>query len=334
MNKLLLPSARRIALVLMAALLPSLGWASCNVRSYIVPQDIKMTMGQVTLTPNVPVGTVLAMQEFPIFPVTNYANCTWGSGYMIGQTLIGNPSTYDPQIYTTNVQGIGIRLSRRIEGLSQTVVYPHQLGPFSNTNLNLSEGYFRVEIIKIAEQTGSGTLVSGQYTRYYADGTGAGRPILTSTLDASAITIVSSACEVDMGSRNIAVDFGTVSRSVFAGVGSTNTEREFQVGLSCVGPSHGQDTVKLSFGYTPDPSGAAGVIKIDGGTEAASGVGIQLLDNRTSSPIANGERVELGTVTPGDHQFQLPLKARYYQTAPIVNGGETRAIATFTIEYN
>ncbi|MCE7507198.1 fimbrial protein [Alloalcanivorax xenomutans] len=317
--------------LLLSSLVPAISWADCRVNSGVRAQDINMTMGQVTLTPNVPVGTVLAMQEFPINRTGTIANCS-GGGYLIGETLIGSPSSYDPQIYTTNVQGIGIRLSRRIASDSLTVVYPHRL--YRSTQVYLSDGYFRVEIIKIANQTGSGTLTSGQYTRYYGDGTGPGRPMLTSTLDASAITIVSSACEVDMGSRNIAVDFGTVSRSVFAGVGSTNTEREFQVGLSCVGPSHGQDTVKLSFGYTPDPSGAAGVIKIDGGTEAASGVGIQLLDNRTSSPIANGERVELGTVTPGDHQFQLPLKARYYQTAPIVNGGETRAIATFTIEYN
>ncbi|CUR46686.1 Fimbrial adhesin [Alloalcanivorax xenomutans] len=322
----------RQVVMFVATMVPVMSWAACNVNYGVQAQDINMTMGQVTLTPNAPVGTVLAMKEFPINRTGTIVNCNWGGGYLIGETLIGSPSSYDPKIYTTNVAGIGIRLSRRLDSENSTVVYPHQL--FRNGNVYLSGGYFRVEIIKIAEQTGSGTLVSGRYTRYYGDGTGASRPILTSTLDASAITIVSSACEVDMGSRNIAVDFGTVSRSIFAGVGSTNTEREFQVGLSCVGPSHGQDTVKLSFGYTPDPSGAAGVIKIDGGTEAASGVGIQLLDNRTSSPIANGERVELGTVTPGDHQFQLPLKARYYQTAPTVNGGETRAIATFTIEYN
>ncbi|MCU5782367.1 fimbrial protein domain-containing protein [Alcanivorax balearicus MACL04] len=332
MNKVSIPNWFVASIVVLVLSMVSISArAACYVETSV--QNINMRMGQVTITPNVPVGTVLAMQEFPIGAREDAVRCYGGGGYMRGRTLIGNPSSYDPNIYTTQVDGIGIRLSRRIAGLSQTVVYPHDLR-LNSSRGRLSEGYFRVEIIKIANQTGSGTLAPGQYTTYYADGSGSGTPILTSYLDASAITIVSSACEVDMGSRNIAVDFGTVSRSVFSGVGSTNTEKEFQVGLSCVGPSNGQDTVKLSFGYTPDPSGAAGVIKIDGGTEAASGVGIQLLDNRTSSPIANGERVELGTVTPGDHQFQLPLKARYYQTAPIVNGGETRAIATFTIEYN
>ncbi|MCE7524172.1 fimbrial protein [Alloalcanivorax xenomutans] len=327
---------KSITVVLFTVLLPTITWARCTVNDGVIAQNIDMNMGQVTITPDAQVGDVLAMREFNINGTDTIVRCDWAGGWIYGRVLQGQPSALAPDIYTTNVEGIGIRLARRRQGsgLNDIVTYPHDQRGNSNTNYTLAEGFFRVEIIKTAAQTGSGVLTSGLYSSYYTDGSGSSQPVLTSQLYGSGITIVSSACEVDMGSRNIAVDFGTVSRSVFAGVGSTNTEREFQVGLSCVGPSHGQDTVKLSFGYTPDPDGAAGVIKIDEGSEAASGVGIQLLDNRTSTPIANGDRVELGTVTPGDHQFQLPLKARYYQTAPTVNGGETRAIATFTIEYN
>lgn len=325
--------------IFLASLLPDLGWAYCYVETGAI-QKIKVNLGPIAVSSDMPVGKVLDRQELPVSASYKLGRCHEAGGHLIADMLIGQPSDYDPKIYTTNVQGIGIRISWKLSGRN-TKVFPYNdrlanhytfLWGWNKYHFRQQPGTVKVEIIKIAKQVGSGTLMPGLYAHYYAGGSGPGKPMTTITLGATVIT--ASACEVDMGSRHIAVDFGTVSRSMFAGVGSTNTEKEFQVGLACVGPGHGQDSVKLSFAYTPDPSGAPGVIKIDGGTEAASGVGIQLLDNRTASPIDKGERIELGAMTPGKHRFQLPLKARYYQTAPTVNGGETRAIATFTIEYN
>lgn len=328
---------RTAAALALSALLPGAAQAGCSVNAGVIAQNIDMNMGQVIITPSTQVGEVLAMQEFPIQATEAIIRCDWQGGWLYGRVLKGTPSALAPNIYTTNVDGIGIRLARRRQGsgLNDIVTYPHDQRGNAISNYSLAAGFFRVEIIKIAAQTGSGVLSDGLYSTYYADTSGSSRPALTSHLYGSGITIVSSSCEVDAGTRNIAVDFGSVPSSQFTGVGSTNTERGFDIGLNCVGPTMGEDLVRLSFGYTPDPSGAAGVIRIDDGPEAASGVGIQLLDARTDTPIPQGERVEVGRIAaPGAHQFSLPLKARYYQTTPSVGGGSTQAIATFTIEYN
>ncbi len=318
------------ALLLLAA---GRGYADCRVSSGINAQDIQMVMGQVIVQPDSAVGQVLKEREFPIYSINNVGSCT-SSGSSIGEMLQGAPSALDSRIYTTNVDGIGVRLSRRLEANNQVVYYPHSF-QYSNTSLRLSEGYFRVEVIKIAPATGSGSLAAGRYTNYYMDGSGPGRPMLTSSLSANAITIVSSSCQVDAGSRNIAVDFGTTSVSAFGGPGSTLNEREFAIQLRCAGPTMGQDLARLSFSYASDSSGAPGVIRIDDDEQAASGVGIQLLDGRDNGAINNGEVVDVGVVVAGDPNqvLNLPLKARYYQTGPVVNAGRTRALATFTIEY-
>ncbi|WP_355659713.1 fimbrial protein [Halomonas salifodinae] len=321
----------------LAWLLPGMVQAACHVNAGHVAQDITMNMGQVIISPQAQVGEVLAMREFTIHGVNNLGSCDGSSGgWALGRVLQGQPSALAADIHTTNVPGVGIRLSRRRQGqgLDDLVTYPHDHPLLANTTLNLVQGFFRVELIKIAPQTGSGPLSSGTYSTYYLDGSGPSRPMLTSSVLGSGITVVSSSCEVDAGSRNIGVDFGSVSTPQFTGIGSTQASREFSIELNCVGPTLGEDLVVLGFDYLPDPSGAPGVIRIDGGVDAASGVGVQLLDARSDAPIASGDSVDVGSLAgAGERVLSLPLRARYYQTEANVGGGVTRALATFTIEY-
>lgn len=324
----------RLAALALLLLAPASVWASCRVASGVIPQDIQMGVGQVIVPPDAAVGQVLKEREFPIRAIERVGDCNFWGGSIIGEMLQGSPSSLDSKIYTTNVEGVGVRLSRRLEANNTLVYYPHTF-EYGSITLRLSEGFFRVEVIKIAPATGSGSLAAGRYTNYYMDGTGPGRPMLTSSLSANAITIVSSSCQVDAGSRNIAVDFGTTAAASFGGQGSTLNERSFGIQLRCSGPTMGQDQVDLSFAYTPDAGGAPGVIKVDEGSGAASGVGIQMLDRRNNQAIANGAQVAVGAVNAGerDKVLDLPLKARYYQTGPVVRPGQVRARATFTIEY-
>lgn len=108
------------------------------------------------------------------------------------------------KVYATDVAGVGIRLYRQAAQASNT--YPHTLNINTRvgekTILDLNEGYFQVELIKTATTTGSGPIASaGPFTTYYADGSGISRPILTSSLSGIGITIVTSTCEVDAGSK-------------------------------------------------------------------------------------------------------------------------------------
>ncbi len=93
---------------------------------------------------------------------------------------------------------------------------------------------FEVELIKTATTTGSGTIFSsGLFTTNYTDGTGPGRARFTSTISGFVIT---STCEVDNGSRNIAVNFGTVPSNTFNGLGSKGPEHDFAINLICQWP--------------------------------------------------------------------------------------------------
>lgn len=306
-------------------------WSDCTINSGITAQSINMDVGQVIVRPDTVIGQVLAKKVFSIREVNRIASCT-GGGHTRGEMLQGQPSGTVSNTYTTNVPGIGVRLARRFDG--RDTFYPHTLSYTGNTTLYLAPGYFTVEVIKIGPETGSGSLAAGLYTTYYPDGSGPSRPMLTTHLTANAITIVSSACFVDAGSRNIAVNFDSMYRGRFTGVGSTHQTREFDVQLTCSGPSAGRDVVKLSFDYTPDPANVPGVIRLDGGAGSASGVGIQLL-TANGEPIRQQQPLTVATLdTPDLRTVTVPLQARYYQTAPAVQAGDTQARATFTIEYN
>nr|WP_241391605.1 fimbrial protein [Yersinia frederiksenii] len=97
----------------------------------------------------------------------------------------------------------------------------------------------------------------------------------------------------------------------------------------------GTDLVNVHFDYTPDPSNASGVLKSLQDTNAASGVSVQLLNGKDSTPINNGASVYAGhTIVNQTNTITLPLKARYYQTAAKIKGGTLKSIATLTLEYN
>jgi type 1 fimbria pilin len=51
--------------------------------------------------------------------------------------------------------------------------------------------------------------------------------------------------------------------------------------------------------------------------------------------IAKNDKLELGTLKSNDNiQYNVPMTARYYQTATKVTPGKVRAMATVTIEYD
>jgi type 1 fimbria pilin len=310
--------------------------AQCLVRT-TNPQDIIMNVGRVLITPYSQVGDVLATGTFDIRENTSIS-CR-GISTMYGRIMQGSPSALSDKIWTTNIAGVGIRLYRQI-GSTQSAYYPHDLTV--NGSARLAEGYFKVEIIKIAANTGSGPIAPGQYSTYYADGTGQTLPILTSRVLANSITIVTSSCAVENESKDKIVNLPTVTAASFTGIGSTQGEKDFDLKLRCNGGvgteylSNANGEIKIGFNYTPVATAlSAGVIRTLQDSSAATGVGIQLLHATTSTPIKSGDKVIAGYTLPNqNNSLVLPLKARYYQTTNQVTAGVVKAIATFTIEYN
>nr|WP_241391606.1 fimbrial protein [Yersinia frederiksenii]ULG19943.1 hypothetical protein 49p1_00243 [Yersinia frederiksenii] len=207
-------------------------YATCRVDTKN-PQDIIMNVGKVLITPTSNVGDILATGKFYIQHENNVF-CS-NPAMLYGRIQQGGPSSIDKNIWTTNVPGIGIRLYRQFgihEG-AERVFYPHSR-PFSAAAI-VSEGYFVVDVIKIANNTGTGSLAPGQYSSSYSDGSDFAKPILISHIVANSITVVPSSCSIDAGSKNKVINLSSVATTEFKGVGSTAAEQHFSININCVG---------------------------------------------------------------------------------------------------
>ncbi|ALQ93843.1 fimbrial protein [Xylella fastidiosa] len=317
--------------------------ATCTVNTGVVAQDIQINAGRILIQPSLAIGDRIALLTHNINHVGKYGTCV-GNGILHGTfTRSMTPVSGMSKVYATDVAGVGIRLYREAGKVSN--FYPYSLNvntPVGEmTILDLNTGYFQVELIKTAATTGSGPIASaGPFTTYYADGSGIGRPILTSSLSGIGITIVTSTCQVDAGSKNIAVNIGSVSSNTFKGLGSKGPERDFTINLICQGGNVGevdQAQISVRIDGTQDSSGQSGVLAITSASDAATNVGIELVDLLTGSErqVVFGQAITLGrTATNASNTFSLPMRARYIQTqAGKVSAGTANGTATFTIEY-
>ncbi len=330
-------------LIVVSALASFEAQAKCAISLQgFVAQDVQMDMGQVTILPSTPVGGVIKELVVTINQVDNVARCEAGGGYAEGKYVNAQQaqSTGIANTYKTLVEGVGIRVYR--DSGSVKAYYPHtlQLSGGGQGGASLNGGSFRVELVKTAAQTGSGLIASGgRFTTYYLDGDGATKPVLTSTFKGTGTTVVSPTCEVLAGSRNIVVDFGAVPASTFTGVGSRAVNRDFDIRLNCQGSNLAayQSRIGIRLDATQDSSNRAGVLRLTQGSNAATRIGIELVqrDGASERAVTFGSTMTLGTTVVGSSAFSLPLRARYIQTqAGAVSPGRADGAATFTISYD
>lgn len=320
----------------------SLANAACSPEGNFRTVDISMAVGRVVVRPSDPIGKILKKATFPIVPNGSTYWCDRNGGTLeanLSQTYPLSPLSNN--IYSTNIDGIGIRLYREAENATNfSGYYPYRATTQRNTRYTLANGYFVVEIIKTSTQTGSGTLVPGRYSAYHASGY-AGTPWLTSTVYGNAITIASSSCEIQ-GNINKVVTLPTVTKSGFTGVGSTQGAQTFDMNILCNGGENPtgyeeKNLISLSFDYVQDGTNNQVMQNTAPASTKANGVGVQLLwnYNNKNQIIKKGDKLELGTVNSNQTlQYNVPMTAQYYQTATNVTAGTVRAMATVTIEYD
>lgn len=326
----------------------SLANAACAPTAGFTTKIISMAVGRVVVRPSDEVGKILRKATFAIDPNNSTINCTrYSSGTVRADLTQSYPvSPLGNNIYSTNIPGIGIRLYREAQNNSNfSGYYPYSRNisggsSWGGTNYSLDTGYFVVEIVKTASQTGSGALVPGQYSRYYLT-SHPNQPILTSHVYGDAITIASSSCEIQ-GNINKVVTLPTVTKSGFTGVGSTQGAQTFDMNILCNGGDNPtgyeeKNLISLSFDYVQDGTNNQVMQNTAPASTKANGVGVQLLwnYNNKNQIIKKGDKLELGTVNSNQTlQYNVPMTAQYYQTATNVTAGNVRAMATVTIEYD
>lgn len=327
-NKLFLPA------VILSAFICSPVDADC-IRNENVPTfNLDMIVGRVIVMPNTPIGTVLASRTYTMTGADAVYTCT-GINVFEAKVIASGMQELADKIFSTNIPGIGLRFKRQGEIL---MTYPDTL------SLNLRGTYsprlagstFVLEVIKTAAVTGSGRVASGAYTTY--DVTEGSNPLLTSSLSADALTIVSPSCLVT-GGNNQRVNMGTVRQNQLSGQGSTAGGRSFALELQCSGGVNlsGETNVKMTFDGTlaTNTTAAQGVLTNEAaGSQAAQGVGVQVL-NGDNTPLEMGKSQWVGTLNDSEtHVFKLAYFARFYQYLDTISAGEVRSHLVFNIDYD
>lgn len=317
--------------------------ANCNLSKGFTTVDIPMTIGKIVVKPNDPIGTILQKNTFTISPNNSTATCNRASDQIIAALPLNYPiSPIGNNVYATNIPGIGIRLYREAADASDfSGYYPYRRTLTPNQTYTLSPGYFVMEVIKTAMTTGSGAVVAGRYSTYYVSGQ-QNRPFLTTTVLSNApILIASSSCEIQSGVDS-PVQLPTVMKSAFRAIGSTQGEQNFNLSILCNGGENNSgiatsNTISLSFDYNSDTSNNQVINNSAANSIKANGVGVELLWNLNgaNNPIQKATKLNIGSVSSNQTvEYDIPLTARYYQTATNVTAGEVKATATVTIQYD
>lgn len=332
------PETRVLSGLLMLASLFLTGqaWAVCY---YSAP---RMDLGIINLNPGVvrvaqdsAIGATVGSQTVNIAPsngVVWVGECLADGygGYNISlSTSQGVAVAGQSKVYSTNIQGIGYRISMIGQHPS---VLPAGFSVFSGTRSSFYAGWnlARFDLVKTAAVVGNGPLTPGEYGRAQV----VDRPDqLYFRLVLVGGSILTPTCSVDAGSRNITVPLGSFYRNVFQGVGTTTTAQSFSFRLNCNALPPGQgNTVSITMDAAADPSGRPGVLALvaDGTHATASGVGIQVRDAQ-GNPVVFGQAAEVGPSRGTGYTVQYT--ARYMQTANTVSTGQANGLATVTLTY-
>lgn len=314
---------KRIFSALALWMVSDMAMAACSWGTGIGAVGWNISPGTVKVKSSDPVGKVLYTRQLTSAQNTGVLlNCTANEVGRL-EMLTGSPVVGQPNTYSTNIPGIGIRIK------DKTGRYFGQ--PGDNIPTTPARGILvgdiaplTFDIIKTDTTPTGGVLnnvsvinftVPGLTTVKFTAVMGTG-----SIVQDNSCTVSTSTIPVDMGN--------TVTTSEFKGVGTTIREKDLAIPLVC--------DQFASVNVTFDGLQAAGypnILALNPVADAATGVGIQLLNKSTGTPVPLKSPISMGTA-PGTGPLDLEFTARYYQTADRVTGGPAGANATFTMTYN
>jgi type 1 fimbria pilin len=298
---------------------------------------VSLNFGTVILQRDTPIGSVVAtLNDSTLGGRNNFIECNatgFSSQWAAGAGF--TPVSYGGQtLYQSGIAGLAYRIvtagAGSTAGRYGTGPLPRQLSGVACTSgsnwwrlCGGTWGSYRLQLVKIAAITGSGTLTTGSITQALIPGQ---TTIMNYTIGSGTVQTV--ACSVT--NSNITVNMGTTKNTDFSGPGSTSGDADFAINLNCDASTNVNLT--LAAGSSGADNATEGVLKLDnsGAAQSASGVGVQVLFN--NAPVALGKMLKIATTT-ADGMYAVPLKARYYQTLDRVTPGKADANATFTMTY-
>lgn len=140
-----------------------------------------------------------------------------------------------------------------------------------------------------------------------------------------------NACSVSVDSQDFTVDLLSNAAKQFKQVGAVTSAIPFKIVFDKCGSS--ATAVRVGYVGTSDSDNTT-LLKIDAGTNAASGIGMQILDrDKTPIPLnAAQDSLKWTTLTAGQSNT-LGFYARLMATRAPVMAGTVTATANFTLEF-
>lgn len=185
-------------------------------------------------------------------------------------------------------------------------------------------GQTRLKFIKTANIAGGPLNITTPHYVSYVDGKGVSESQFvyaqfTGTLKTAACSITTPVIQVPLDD---------VNSNDLVGIGTTVKPREFNIGLNCNADAR---VNAMMTGVKNTDTSTDGVLQLtnSGGTNVATGVGIQILYN--SIPLALNNNIILKTSLGGVEI--IPFVAQYYQTKRVVMEGQANATATLNLTY-
>ena len=312
-----------------------------NFQTIIVP----INMGRIFVRPSDPVGAKLHEQVFSYEDNGSRIYCpptspnNYGMDFFIEHVPLG--TSHIDSIFPSSVPGIGIRISFAYPNGETERSYPYlwwnrpftgEIGPYRNRTL-------KVEIFKTAENTGSGSLKAGNYSKENLT-LFPNNPFMRSVVSPDGIIIDSTACELQ-GSADRIIELSPTTVADFSGIGTTLAEQAFSLDLLCNGSfsivgSSSKINLGISFDFQQYGNDNSAIRNTANDNEKASGVNLQLTTGiaTTARVVRNGEKVPVTSLTSAQNQLvNIPMTARYIQSEAKVTGGKVSGVATFTLQY-
>ncbi|WP_313537231.1 fimbrial protein [Pantoea sp.] len=142
-------------------------------------------------------------------------------------------------------------------------------------------------------------------------------------------SITDAPCVVNASTEGQPVELGQYRSADFSKAGDTTSPKNFNISLSsCAVDTYSKASVTFR-GVTA--AGDNTTLSTDGGSGAATGVGIQILKNNVALAVDGSGASEATSLIEGSNN--LTFQAQYIAKAARVTPGQANASADFTITY-
>ncbi|TDQ99576.1 type 1 fimbria pilin [Paraburkholderia silvatlantica] len=277
-----------------------------------------------------------------------FSGYTWAmasQSAIAGVTYTDSSSGQSYPVYPTGVPNIGVVVGIADAGVST-------LKPFTAawTQVWTGSAWGSVGFGTRARLVATGPLRAGTYTipaqivaslkaTSDAAGTSLTGSVATLSISGATVTVTAQSCVVTAG-KNQVVTLPTVSVGNFHGVGSSpSAANSFNMQLSC--PAGIALYATMTDATTPGNTG--NYLTLSPATTSATGVGVQIYANGSTSPVSFGPDSSYpgntnqwyvgGSASSPSTAYNIPFTVRYVQTAATMTAGSVEALATITFSY-